>query len=194
MTDLWPDSIETAKVKSPAALLREQASLLGRKTRNLVQAEVKGGGRQRDYFENVITESILKQAEFKGESPQRDYFHYSFQIVAPALDYYRYELFTITHDIQLYPLIICLEHDIYSEIERFSNFLVKTEENKFEIKSENEFLEILKAVFGSEKTRRVITALLSQLDFSWRPEDDDLSAPEANSDLKTGSENTPLAS
>ncbi len=43
MTDLWPETIGTVRVKSPVAILREQASLLGQKTQNLVQAQVKGG-------------------------------------------------------------------------------------------------------------------------------------------------------
>ena len=141
MTDLWPKTIGTVKKKSPVAILREQASLLGQKTQNLLQAQVKGG-----------------PAVDRGTS-----FFYYFDIVAPALDNYKYELFTIEHDIMFYPLIIFVENDIYLEIEKLNKF-EQTTDDTFEIKSEKEFLEILKVILGSEKTRRIVIALLSQLD------------------------------
>ena len=41
MVDLWPKDISEISIKSPVAILREQASLLGQKTKGLVTAEVK---------------------------------------------------------------------------------------------------------------------------------------------------------
>ncbi|MDM8551464.1 hypothetical protein QUF72_15365 [Desulfobacterales bacterium HSG2] len=38
MTDLWPENIGKVREKSPVAVLRKQASLLGRKTKNLIQS------------------------------------------------------------------------------------------------------------------------------------------------------------
>lgn len=144
MTDLWPETIGKAREKSPVAVLREQASLLGRKTGNLVQAEVRG-----------------RQSE-KGA------FRYYFYIVAPALGHYRYELFSITHDITLYPLSVEVEPEILEDIPpglADDNLAIRAD-------SEDEFLERLRLVFGSKKTERVITALLSQSDLHWEADDD----------------------
>ncbi len=172
MTDLWPETIGTVRVKSPVAILREQASLLGQKTQNLVQAQVKGG----------------------PADPRT--FLYFFQIVVPALDYYKYELFTINHDIAFYPLTIFLEEDICIELEKSSTLSPwqKTAEDAFKIETEDEFLEALKIIFGSEKTKRIVTALLSQLDSNWGANDYGLSASESNPNVKADGENMPLAS
>ena len=62
MEDLWPKEIGTAEITSPVAILREQASLLGQKTKNLVEADVSPL--------NNDTDTIF----------------YHFYIVAPALD------------------------------------------------------------------------------------------------------------
>ena len=41
MVDLWPEDIAVyTKLRSPATILREQASLLGDRTQNLVEADV----------------------------------------------------------------------------------------------------------------------------------------------------------
>ena len=65
MTDLWPDDIgRRTKLKVPATILKEQGSLLGRKTDNLVTGEI---------FE--VDRNTL---------PKND-FAYTFYLVAPAL-------------------------------------------------------------------------------------------------------------
>lgn len=87
--DLWPADIGgVPTLTTPVSILKEQAVLLGRKTKNLVQVEVTSG---------TIPSSITSGA--MGQ----DRFHHSFWLVAPALDY-RYTLFKIKHEITLYPL------------------------------------------------------------------------------------------
>ena len=83
--DLWPDDISGASnLLTPVSILKEQASLLGRKTGNLVEAEVDTS--------LVDYERLLQ---------------HSFILVAPALKHYRYLLFRVTHSAtQLYPLEI----------------------------------------------------------------------------------------
>ena len=76
--DLWGE-IVPAQVRTPVAVMREQATLLGRKTNNLVEARV----RTRVYEGRFI--------------------HY-FELVVPALDNYTYELFAVTHGVQPYPV------------------------------------------------------------------------------------------
>ncbi len=41
MNDLWPNDFKIDDIKAPVTLLREQASLLGQKTQNIVEAQVR---------------------------------------------------------------------------------------------------------------------------------------------------------
>ena len=80
--DLWSNEILNAEMVTPAAILRQQASLLGPKTQNLVEAEVQtvipaGGG-------------ILLY----------------FNLVVPALSGYKYRLFALQHGPELYPAFV----------------------------------------------------------------------------------------
>jgi hypothetical protein len=77
-TDLWGD-IEAANIRTPVAILREQASVLGEKTRLVIDAQVS----------TVI---------WRG-----DFVHH-FKLVVPALEDYTYELFDIRHGVGLYPV------------------------------------------------------------------------------------------
>ena len=69
--DLWGD-IAPSAVRTPASILREQASLLGAKTKNTIEGQV----------ETWTSGSKL---------------YHSFNLVVPALDNYSYELFKISH-------------------------------------------------------------------------------------------------
>ena len=135
MIDLWPDDIRYTRLKAPVTILMEQASLLGKKTQNLLEAKVENN----------------KEALVSAEV-----FVYGFYLVAPALSYYRYKLFTISHDIQLYPVKINIDSDILKEISPDA-------EEQLLAESEGDFLEILKKIFGAEKTRHIISALLAQV-------------------------------
>ena len=95
MTDLWPEDINIPDLIAPVTILKEQASLLGTKTNNVVKAEV--------------TTSKPRLSE-EGK------FYYVFYLVAPALNNYYYELFAITHGVELYPLVFNLDEDIRNEI------------------------------------------------------------------------------
>lgn len=82
--DLWPSDIGVATIITPVSILREQAALLGEKTSNLVQAEVKTS----------------------SDGPR---VMHAFFLIAPAMDRYRYRLLYVTHNIELYPLTISFE-------------------------------------------------------------------------------------
>ena len=82
--DLWPADIGVATLITPVSILREQAALLGEKTSNLVQAEVK-----------TTSEGARVM--------------HSFYLVAPAMNKYRYRLLYVTHDVALYPLNIVFD-------------------------------------------------------------------------------------
>ncbi|GAB4231481.1 MAG: hypothetical protein Kow00121_59790 [Elainellaceae cyanobacterium] len=149
MIDLWPEGIETNRVKSPVTILREQGSLLGQKTKNLVQGEV------------------------MESSGRENLFVYSFFIVAPALSHYRYKLFTIRHDVSLYPVRVDVEDRIFDEVD--SQFQTGRSDpdgepllSYLQADSEEKFLELLREIFKSQKAIQVVTSLLSQSDPNWR--------------------------
>jgi hypothetical protein len=79
--DLWSDEIGKIKLRTPVTLLKEQASLLGKKTGNLVEAEVR-------------------------TSPMGVGLLQAFVIVVPALFGYSYTLFQILHGPTLYPATV----------------------------------------------------------------------------------------
>jgi hypothetical protein len=78
--DLWPDNIADSKLTTPITVLKEQATLLGEKTKQLVTAE-------------VVTQTT------------GNLFVHSFYLMAPTLKY-RYELFRASHGINFYPLSV----------------------------------------------------------------------------------------
>jgi len=144
--DLWPEELESAKIRPPVAILKEQASLLGQKTKNVVEGAVS----------EVFTADEEKTME------------YSFNLVAPALGGYRYRLFTMSHDIRMYPLIITMDGEIFQEVnpekpekESVQDMLMR---NKNQVKAGNEaeFLALLKKIFAATKTRQIIAAILAQ--------------------------------
>lgn len=157
MLDLWPKEIEYTQIKAPVTILREQASLLGSKTKNIVMAEVgKAVTSSQIASENMV--SIIENAFGRDTLKPRnskERFAYIFYLVAPALGNYQYELFTIINDIRLYPVLIILEDDILTEIapDKDKNLLAN---------SEDEFLEILGKIFQSQKTKRIIQSILAQ--------------------------------
>lgn len=93
MENLWPENLTVTQRKAPVTILREQASLLGEATQNIVKA-------------NVIS---------TGGSDTM--FLYTFLIVAPTFDNYHYKLFTIRHGIDLYPVTISLDEAIAAELD-----------------------------------------------------------------------------
>ncbi len=148
MIDLWPSDIATqGKAIAPVTILRRQAALLGQKTGNLVEAEALGG----------------------------DEFKFSFSIVAPTLNDYRYRLFTISHSHEFYPLKIYLNAGKGGEdrvlVAAAVRFTLRGEYvQELNCESESSFLDELRAIFDSPKTRQIIRALLALL--SGAPEDE----------------------
>jgi len=97
--DLWGE-IVPSEVRTPVSILREQASLLGAKTKYMIEGQV----------ETRVVESN---------------FYHAFKLVVPALDNYAYELFEIRHSVSLYPVrIVATLSDLKSE-EAFVDWLAK---------------------------------------------------------------------
>ena len=77
-TDLWGD-LEVESLRTPVAIMKEQASLLGIKTNNVLEGKI--------------------TTQVQGSD-----FHHSFNVGVPTLDDYTYELFTVYHPVSLYPV------------------------------------------------------------------------------------------
>lgn len=132
MIDLWPEDIQAVRVKAPVTILREQATLLGRRTKNIVTAEV---------VRRVSIETLA----------------YSFYIVGPAISNYRWQLLTIRHSGPLYPLTLELAPGVLQELcdDAAPHGVTAT------VSSRNEFLVELRKVFSANKTLRVIRSILA---------------------------------
>ena len=127
--NLWPEDIAVTGAVAPVSILKEQASLLGERTKNLVEGKVSPG--------HGIGVDLLLQNRFS----------YDFDLVAPALNNYRYRLFSISHFVEFYPLTIAS---------------APLNSNEFQVNYEEEFLKALERIFSSEKTKRIISSLIAQ--------------------------------
>lgn len=83
--DLWPEDISAPEGEiPPITILKQQASLLGHRTRNLIEAEVE-----------------------TGTSDYQRYLRHTLFLVAPALNFYRHPLLEVEHDAtQMYPATV----------------------------------------------------------------------------------------
>jgi hypothetical protein len=95
MQDLWPESFEVSDIRAPIAILKEQAVLLGKKTSNIIEGNV------RDY-----------DLPF---SRSRNELTFAFYIIAPVMQY-SYELLVAFYPIDFYPLKIKVPTDIFEEL------------------------------------------------------------------------------
>lgn len=86
--NLWPD-FAVEPLKSPKAILKEQASFLMEKTQNILSAEVDTSQAN----DGKIT--------------------HSFFVVAPALDNYRYKIFHVSHSVIFYPMSLTWNGGMY---------------------------------------------------------------------------------
>jgi hypothetical protein len=135
MTDLWPSDLATVAAKPPGTILKEQAALLGMKTKNIVNASVQP---PTNYHEKP--------------------FSFDFSITSPVLGNYTYPLFRISYDIGLYPVKFTVEDALARElgVGRESGQL-----GELIAEEEGEFIQILSRILGSKRTRQVIGGILS---------------------------------
>jgi|ERR1017187_2105105 hypothetical protein len=119
---LWPDDIGKSALVTPVSILKEQASALGTATQQLVKGEV--------------------ETDTRGNQ-----FVHHFNLVVPTLSNYTYELLTVQHSIELYP--------VYANSPKISGVTER-------IENQDDLKEWLKMVFASEKTRSVVQSLIAQ--------------------------------
>lgn len=131
--NLWPD-FAIDKTKSPKTILKEQAGYLMARTNNVLSAAVETS----HYKENISHE---------------------FYVVAPALNNYRYRLFSVSHEVVgYYPVTIMTEVELQGEHEDD----IKIVYNPAKAKNEEEFMLLLSKVFKNPENVRIISSLLSQ--------------------------------
>ena len=119
--DLWPKARFETDAITPLSILRRQAALLGEMTQHLVEADV-------------------------STFVDRNEAAHHFRLVVPALDNYKYDLFTVFHAIdQLYPV---------------RGYYVGVSTNKMD--DQSAFVQWLKEVLSSESTLKKIDSLLAQ--------------------------------
>lgn len=148
MSDLWPDDLaEIGTLQVPSKILKEQADALAKKTRNILQGKVYSS-RDGDLSDNCHLIS------------------WHFAIFSPAINY-TYELFQITHDIDLYPVSFYSED--YETREKFPDNTIS---------DESQLKTVLRFLFASTRTQRIVKSLIAQ-SISQKPEPE----PEPSDDI-----------
>ncbi len=137
--DLWPTDLPSESITvTPVAILRQQATLLGNKTKNIVEARIKP------------PMTTLPDGKF----------YYRFDIMAPCIGDYFYSLFTIFYSIDFYPVTFDIGMVVLEDIAE--NLGCELDKVKVIANTEEEFIEIAKTVFATNKTRQVVEAILAQ--------------------------------
>lgn len=120
VANLWGSLPEVSPVLAPVAILREQGQMLAQATKGLLHAESR------------------VQADGSG-------FEVAMRIVAPSLNNYTYEIFRVTHGVELYPA------------------WVSADAEAIECRDERAFEQAVAKVLQSDRVRRAISGLLAQI-------------------------------
>jgi hypothetical protein len=123
--NLWGQLPQIDKIRTPTEVLREQASALGDMTSGTLQGEV-------------------------TVSPREGSFNVDLDIVAPALDNYRFNVLEASHDLNLYPVKVRPGWNKYDA------------KGQVDCADESQLLGALEKVLTSPKVRSVVTTLLAQ--------------------------------
>ena len=132
--DLWPSLDNINKIKTPKKILGKQGEYLSKKTNEIVYT----------ICDEIPRERLAEQE--KGYD-----FRYEYLIASKNLKNYTFKLFSIYHNITLYPLLIVLDTQVASDIGL----------KKKSIGSEEEFEATLKMIFASRVIENVIGTLIN---------------------------------
>jgi len=125
--NLWGELPLAEAIRTPASILQEQANQLTELTKGILEGEVTKG---------------KSQLTTRKNKP----FIVRFNIIAPALDNYRYAVMRVYHDIVLYPLAVV---DQVNGLE-------------YECEDEDNFINVVAQILSSTAVHKAIAALLSQ--------------------------------
>lgn len=132
--NLLPENFEEGNIITPLEILRIQALAFAKRTKNLLNAEVKHQIYSYD------------DSDIMAEKEKHHVFYDDFYIVAPRLDGYRYSLLRIGQTNTTYP----------ADVWDYPQSLKK------EVKNADELIEELRILFSSDATRQIIESLMRQ--------------------------------
>jgi hypothetical protein len=136
MGSLWPDDLAAETQKPPTILLMEQAALL------------------KNHTNSMITADVIKR---NATNPSPGVFTYSFVLIAPALGGYSFSLFNIDHPVELYPVKIIVDEKMRDALPHLF-----PKGRTIDLPTEEEFLKVVGEIFNSERTKNIISGLISQ--------------------------------
>jgi hypothetical protein len=147
--DLWPEITPTTTIVPPVSILREQAELLAKKTKGLVIGEITSATSEpeRQPYDTVYMFDPLAPLSGVPRPGKPKNFEHTFTIRVPALDDYRYELLTVTHGLEFYPLKV--------------RFLPGRQ--AYSAESEEQYVALLQTLFARQETVNVLRSLLAQV-------------------------------
>ena len=140
MKNLWPAAFEASDLPSTKELLEEQARLLPQLTNDMVLADI----------------VQLDELDMIRYGMSND-FAYRFDIRGKFLKDYRFNLFSFSHDITLFPVVFRLDEKIAAEVrvtqEPFSG-------KKIVVKDAEELESLLSQIFGTARLKSVISSII----------------------------------
>jgi hypothetical protein len=154
MQDLWPPDVEVKDVVSPVAIMRYQANQLRVRTRGLLEGDVRS-----------IT------------SEEQAVVCHEFDIVAPSLGGYRYNLFSATHRMDLvYPVSVVFQAAAPSipgtsvaiegvgptMVQAVSRLTGLTSSGK-KAATQTEFVDVIREILSSPHAKSVIHSLIARI-------------------------------
>lgn len=155
MSNLWPDLSNIESVPTPKDILEEQAKYLSEITNGKLYGYIEQETQRRD--ENEIVYNI------RG-------FVYKFNIKGKYLKNYNYTVFSIHHDIGIYPLRINVDYDLGMELKDtldFDNLDVELEEDGmdefsiWDVGNEDKLKELIAQILRSKRVRNIIASIMS---------------------------------
>lgn len=142
--NLWPKDLDVEDIKAPSTILMDQGSKLSEITANVVHGMV-----------------------LQDTSPaDSEKFYYSFFLHSPALGY-KFKLFSISYSVGFYPVCFySTDEEINMTLRRFSMgqpLGVPDDVVMIEALSEDSFIEVLRRIFQSERSKNIIKSIIAQV-------------------------------
>ena len=161
MENLWGD-INIEAIETPKSILEQQGDFLTKGTQRKIYGCV-----------NLIEDYNLKGSRYVNDKKQ---FNYEFNLKSDYIPDYSYNLLSIHHDIEIYPLFIELPGSIYDEVQANMIFTVdcclsekykknhptiQIRDNIVVVDTMNGFKSVLKLILQSKKVKNILVSLIS---------------------------------
>lgn len=138
--DLWPDVVTVSEVLTPCAVLKYQAGQLRKRSKGLLEAE-------------VITEDRDKTT------------HHFLELVAPALDRYRFRLLDAWHGYDfVYPVTVhsTVKDEKPATLPEVLVRAIAADSGPPVAATQEEFLKLIGEILGSNKAKSLIQSLIAK--------------------------------